>query len=102
MCGICGYIAKAGERADRTVVERMNRQLYSRGPDDCGYFVSGPTALGMRRLAIIDLHTGQQPMANEDRSVWVVQNGELYNYRQLREELAQRGHRFKTQSDTEV
>jgi len=80
----------------------MTARLWSRGPDDCGYYVEGPVAIGMRRLAIIDLQTGQQPIANEDESVWVVQNGEIYNYRQLRQQLQRRGHKFKTQSDTEV
>jgi len=80
----------------------MTERLRSRGPDDCGYYLDGPVALGMRRLAIIDLKTGQQPIANEDRSVWVIQNGEIYNYRQLRQQLQARGHRFRTQSDTEV
>jgi asparagine synthase (glutamine-hydrolysing) len=76
--------------------------LVHRGPDDAGYVAEGPAALGMRRLSIIDLETGRQPMCNEDKCVWVVFNGEIYNYRELRSWLEGRGHRFTTASDTEV
>jgi asparagine synthase (glutamine-hydrolysing) len=81
---------------------RMNAALRHRGPDDEGFYLMGPAALAMRRLSIIDLDTGAQPIANEDGSVWVVLNGEIYNFRELRAELEARGHRFATRSDTEV
>ncbi|MBI3465749.1 MAG: asparagine synthase (glutamine-hydrolyzing) [Planctomycetes bacterium] len=102
MCGICGYISGTDQPADRAVIAAMNERLRRRGPDDEGYFVRGPVALGMRRLSIIDLDTGQQPIANEDESVWVVLNGEIYNFQELRRNLEARGHRFRSRSDTEV
>ncbi len=88
--------------ATRSTVEAMCDQIVYRGPDDAGYYVDGGCALGMRRLSIIDLAGGHQPISNEDGSVWVVFNGEIYNYRELRDRLAGRGHRFVTHSDTEV
>ncbi|MCL6554482.1 MAG: asparagine synthase (glutamine-hydrolyzing) [Firmicutes bacterium] len=110
MCGICGELitvrpgAAAGALPppDGRLVARMCARLAHRGPDDQGLAIVGRAALGMRRLAVIDLAGGHQPLANEDGTVWVVLNGELYNYRALRRELARRGHRFRTQSDTEV
>ena len=102
MCGIAGFLAPPGERADRAIVERMIGALRHRGPDATGYHVDGRVALGIARLRIIDLHTGDQPIANEDGSAHVVLNGEIYNYRRLREELSALGHRFATRSDTEV
>jgi asparagine synthase (glutamine-hydrolysing) len=102
MCGIAGFLAPPGERADRAIVERMIGALRHRGPDAVGYHVDGRVALGVARLRIIDLHTGDQPIANEDGSVHVVLNGEIYNYRTLREELTGLGHRFATRSDTET
>jgi len=99
MCGICGV---AGPTADIEAVKRMNATLVHRGPDSDGLFHSGGVALAMRRLSIIDLEGGDQPIANEDGTVTVVQNGEIYNYRELRAELERRGHRFRTHSDTEV
>lgn len=80
----------------------MSEQLRRRGPDDEGYFVQGPVALGVRRLSIIDLQTGQQPISNEDGTVWVIQNGEIYNFPELRRRLESRGHQFRSRSDTEV
>jgi asparagine synthase (glutamine-hydrolysing) len=80
----------------------MTETLFHRGPDDEGYYQDTQAVLGMRRLSIIDLHTGQQPIANETGDVWVVYNGEIYNFRQLRTKLEQRGHKFKTQTDTEI
>lgn len=80
----------------------MNRTLTHRGPDDEGYFVDGPVGLAMRRLSIIDLNSGHQPISNEDETIWIVYNGETYNYLELREELISLGHRFRTRSDTEV
>ena len=101
MCGIAGYVLGRG-RADLETVERMCDQIRYRGPDDSGYYVDGRCALGMRRLSIIDLAGGHQPIPNEDRSLWVVYNGEVYNYRELRRDLEGRGHRFSTVSDTET
>ena len=80
----------------------MCDQIRHRGPDDDGYYVDGRCAIGIRRLSIIDLDTGKQPISNEDETIWVVFNGEIYNYQELRSELASRGHKFKTSSDTEV
>ena len=102
MCGIAGFLAPPGERADRAIVERMIASLRHRGPDAVGYHVEGRIALGVARLRVIDLATGDQPIANEDGSVHVVLNGEVYDYRRLREELGALGHRFTTRSDTEV
>ena len=98
MCGICG-IAGA---ADRARVEAMSATLVHRGPDSGGEHIDGPVGLAARRLSIIDLAGGDQPIANEDGTVTVVQNGEIYNYRALRTDLERRGHRFRTRSDTEV
>jgi asparagine synthase (glutamine-hydrolysing) len=103
MCGICGLVAGERERApDREVLARMSGRLVHRGPDDDGLFCEGPAALAARRLSIIDLAGGHQPIENEDGSAVVVQNGEIYNYRELKRELEGRGHRFATDCDTEV
>ena len=102
MCGICGVISQSGAAESRALVERMNRTLVHRGPDSGGVFVESGAAIAARRLAIIDLETGDQPLTNEDGSVAVVQNGEIYNYRELRGELQASGHEFRTQGDTEV
>ncbi len=88
--------------ADRGLLDRMNGTLTHRGPDDEGSYVSGPVGLAMRRLSIIDLDSGHQPLSNEDGSLWIVFNGEIYNYPELRAELLDRGHCFRTRSDTEV
>ena len=104
MCGISGIFTfdrDCGE-AERAAVQAMNDRLVHRGPDDEGLYLSGPIALGHRRLSIIDVAAGKQPMANEDRTVWVVFNGEIYNHRELQKELTGKGHRFRTRSDTEV
>ncbi len=101
MCGICGIVSANGP-ADPDRLARMSAKLVHRGPDSDGTFAGGQAALAARRLAIIDLETGDQPIANEDGTVHVVQNGELYNYRELREELERDGHRFRTHGDTEV
>lgn len=101
MCGIAGFVKRQGG-AQRVVVQRMCDQIVYRGPDDEGYYVDQYAAIGMRRLSIIDLSQGHQPIANEDESLWVVFNGEIYDYQELRRELANRGHRFKTHSDTET
>ena len=102
MCGICGLVELAGGQPDRDLLERMNETLLHRGPDSGGVHVDGPAGIAARRLSIIDLAHGDQPIPNEDGTVWVVQNGEIYNYRELREELLAAGHRFRTDSDTEV
>src|SRR5512132_469049 len=102
MCGIAGFLAPPGERAERAIVERMIGALRHRGPDAVGYHVDGRAALGVARLRVIDLHTGDQPIANEDGSVHVVLSGEIYNSRALGERLSARGHRLATRSDTEV
>jgi asparagine synthase (glutamine-hydrolysing) len=101
MCGIAGFLLRE-EAADASTVRLMCDQIRHRGPDDEGYYVEGGCALGMRRLSVIDLNTGHQPIANEDRTVWVVFNGEIYNHHELRDRLAQRGHIFRTVSDTET
>jgi asparagine synthase (glutamine-hydrolysing) len=102
MCGICGVFDFSGNRVDRQFVQRMGDRIQHRGPDGAGYYVSGPVGLGNRRLSIIDLEGGQQPQANEDESIQIVFNGEIYNFIELREELVKKGHVFKTRSDTEV
>jgi asparagine synthase (glutamine-hydrolysing) len=102
MCGICGYITGTDQPANREIIGAMNDRLRRRGPDDEGYHLDGNAAIAMRRLSVIDLATGRQPMANEDESVWVVLNGEIYNYLELRIGLESRGHRFRTRSDTEI
>ena len=102
MCGICGLVSLNGDAVDRGVLEEMSAALIHRGPDSEGVFVDNGTGLAARRLAIIDLETGDQPLSNEDGSVTVVQNGEIYNYRELRSELVDKGHSFRTQGDTEV
>jgi asparagine synthase (glutamine-hydrolysing) len=103
MCGICGAVsAQPGPTGSREVLQRMTASMHHRGPDDEGYFVDDHAQLGMRRLAIIDLDTGHQPLTNEDRSLWLVCNGEIYNYRELRRELESKGHQFSSNSDSEV
>ncbi|HSC50601.1 MAG TPA: asparagine synthase (glutamine-hydrolyzing) [Gaiellaceae bacterium] len=101
MCGICGIVSASGP-ADAERLARMSAKLVHRGPDSDGTFLDGPVGLAARRLAIIDLAGGDQPIANEDGTVTVVQNGELYNYPELRTELERAGHRFRTSCDTEV
>lgn len=102
MCGIAGFISRPGERATSERVRRMINTIVHRGPDDEGIHVQGNVGLGMRRLSIIDLSGGRQPIYNEDRSVCIVFNGEIYNFRELRQELESRGHRFYTHTDTEA
>jgi len=101
MCGIVG-IVNVSEAADRGVLERMNGAIRHRGPDDDGYYVRESAGLAMRRLSIIDLAHGKQPIHNADSTKWIVFNGEIYNYRELREDLERGGHRFYTNSDTEA
>ncbi len=98
MCGICGMVG----RPDEDAVRRMTRAMSHRGPDDESYFVAEQVALGFRRLAIIDVRGGRQPLSNEDGSIQVVFNGEIYNHRTLRAQLEERGHTLNTGSDGEV
>jgi asparagine synthase (glutamine-hydrolysing) len=101
MCGIAGFLLRKNE-AKPGDVRAMTDVIRHRGPDDEGIYTDGPCGIGMRRLSIIDLSTGHQPISNEDGSVWVVFNGEIYNYQELRQDLIQRGHQFRTNSDTET
>jgi asparagine synthase (glutamine-hydrolysing) len=103
MCGICGKLMLGNEATvSPELVKAMADTIYHRGPDDDGYYVSGPIGLGFRRLSIIDLQRGHQPVSNEDGTVQIIFNGEIYNYQELRAFLLSKGHVFKTQSDTEV
>ena len=103
MCGVCGiYEYKTHKRVDQQILAGMLSVLHHRGPDDAGVFFDKDVALGMRRLSIIDLDGGKQPISNEDGSITTVFNGEIYNYLPLQEELEGRGHRLRTASDTEV
>ena len=104
MCGICGiyYLDREREVEEETLT-RMARSMRHRGPDDEGFYINGNLGLGHQRLSIIDLSVlGRQPMSNEDNSLWIVCNGEIYNYLELRQQLVARGHRFRSHSDTEV
>jgi asparagine synthase (glutamine-hydrolysing) len=101
MCGIAGFVLRE-QRAQVPLIRAMCDEIRHRGPDDEGFHVDGGCAIGMRRLSIIDLSTGHQPMSNEDGTVWIVFNGEIYSYQELRADLIARGHRFQTASDTET
>src|ERR1044072_2587745 len=103
MCGICGMLDVTGAPSrGREVLGTMNASPTHRGPDSAGELLDGPLAMAMRRLSIIDLAGGDQPIGNEDGSVQAIQNGEIYNYRELAEELRRKGHELRTNSDTEV
>jgi asparagine synthase (glutamine-hydrolysing) len=103
MCGIAGqFNFERREPVDRDTIVRMARSIAHRGPDDEGFFIAGPVGLGFRRLSIIDLAGGHQPMSDPEETVRVIFNGEIYNYRELRAELQGKGHQFRTNSDTEV
>src|ERR1035438_1993831 len=103
MCGIAGiFNTEVGSRVDEATIHRMCESIIHRGPDDEGIYLKDGVGLGMRRLSIIDLSGGRQPIHNEDKTVWVVFNGEIYNFRELRAELEHAGHRFYTNTDTEV
>ena len=102
MCGIAGMVGRPGEVVDAADVHRMCQSIVHRGPDDEGIYAQGPIGLGMRRLSIIDLSGGHQPIHNEDKTIWLVYNGEIYNFPELRQGLVERGHTFYTHSDTEV
>src|SRR4026208_1176970 len=103
MCGIAGqFNFQRREPVERQTIARMARSIAHRGPDDEGFFVAGPVGLGFRRLSIIDLTGGHQPMSDAEETVWIIFNGEIYNYRELRAELQSKGRQFRTNSDTEV
>src|SRR3979409_119996 len=103
MCGICGKLNfDRDNRVSQQLLKAMADPVAHGGPDDDGYYLSGQVGLGFRRLSIIDLAGGHQPLSNEDGTVWIVFNGEIYNYQELRQELLSKGHIFRTQTDTEV
>jgi asparagine synthase (glutamine-hydrolysing) len=103
MCGIAGqFNFQRREPVERETIVRMARSIAHRGPDDEGFFITGPVGLGFRRLSIIDLAGGHQPMSDAEETVWIIFNGEIYNYRELRAELQSKGYQFRTNSDTEV
>src|SRR5262245_13505521 len=105
MCGIAGAVGlgmAVSAAESRELIDRMCGAIAHRGPDDEGHYVAGEAVIGMRRLSIIDIATGRQPLSNENGQVWIVFNGEIYNYRELREKLIAQGHRFRTQTDTET
>jgi len=102
MCGICGFCFSDERPVDRDVLKKMTTALQHRGPDDEGYYTDAGVALGHRRLSIIDLDTGKQPIHNEDESIYVVFNGEIYNFPEIKKDLEEKGHRFYTKTDTEV
>lgn len=103
MCGICGFVSNQKLDQDRfSLINSLNQTLDHRGPDSDGYYINGDVGMGMRRLAIIDIASGDQPIFNEDRSIAIVYNGEIYNFQELRGQLEKYGHIFSTNSDTEV
>jgi len=103
MCGICGiFFPDRSRPASRELLAAMNRSIAHRGPDDEGYFVAENVGLAMRRLSIIDVQSGHQPLSNEDENIWIVFNGEIYNHSDLRKDLEAKGHRYRTRSDTET
>ncbi len=101
MCGICGILSPDKRPVDRELLQAMNAAIVHRGPDGEGFYTAPGVGLAMRRLAVIDLDTGDQPIANEDETVWIVFNGEIFNFPALRADLEARGHRFRTRTDTE-
>ena len=103
MCGICGiFFSNRDWRVQGNILAAMNRSIVHRGPDDEGFFVEENVGLAMRRLSIIDVKSGHQPLSNENRDIWIVYNGEIYNHAELREELEKKGHQYRTRSDTET
>ena len=103
MCGICGIINMLSDHpVQENDLQKMAKTIMHRGPDDEGFYLNTNVGFGFRRLSIIDLHHGHQPMSNEDGTVWIVFNGEIYNFKELRESLIKRGHVFKTNTDTET
>jgi len=103
MCGICGvFNLQSGEPVSRDLIAQMTDLISHRGPDESGMYLNGPVGLGSTRLSIIDLSNGHQPMSNETGDIWIVFNGEIWNYKALRKEFLEKGHRFRTNSDTET
>ena len=102
MCGIAGIVNREDRPVDAALLARMNEAIRHRGPDEDGTYLNGRVGMAMRRLAIIDLESGQQPITNEDRTVWIVYNGEIYNFRELKTRLEKLGHTFVTDCDTET
>ena len=100
MCGVCGFTGQVIDRDQ--VLESMTEVITHRGPDSKGFYTDDYMSMGFRRLSIIDLDEGQQPIYNEDKSLGLTFNGEIYNYRELREELLEKGHQFYTHTDSEV
>jgi len=98
LCGICGFVGFE----DKELLREMCNSIRHRGPDDQGYYIDANVSMGHNRLSIIDLKGGHQPIHNEDGSIWVIYNGEIYNFADLRNELETKGHRFYTSSDTEA
>src|SRR5690348_13990391 len=97
-----GFINNDGSVADRAILEKMNRAIIHRGPDEDGFYLNRNVGTAMRRLSIIDLAGVQQPIHNADNTKWIIYNGEIYNYREIRRDLDRRGHKFYTNSDTEA
>src|SRR5690349_9489401 len=104
MCGIAGFVTKTFNNFDDALLHRMAAAIAHRGPDEEGFFCDRENGIGLanRRLSIIDISGGSQPMSNDDESIWITYNGEIYNFRELRGELESLGRRFKTRSDTDV
>src|SRR5579885_1020836 len=102
MCGIAGFVTLTPQQDSAAVLSRMTEALYHRGPDAHGYYRDAYASLGHRRLSIIDLTSGQQPMCNEDGNLWITYNGEIFNHADLRPALEQAGHRYKSHCDTET
>jgi len=103
MCGITGRINyDRNQLVSHATLKTMSNSIAHRGPDDEGFYIKGNIGLGFRRLSIIDLSTGHQPLSNEDESIWIIFNGEIYNFLELRDNLIKQGHIFKTKTDTET
>jgi len=102
MCGIAGFVNTDGTPADSRLIRRMTGIIAHRGPDADGFYVHGQVAIGHRRLSIIDFTTGGQPMSNEDDSLWITYNGEMFDHAAVRPELEAAGHRYKSHCDTET
>src|SRR5215471_18845908 len=102
MCGITGFVSLTPSASPASVIERMTDPIRHRGPDDSGIFRDPHASLGFRRLAIIDVAGGHQPMTNEDQSTWIIFNGEIFNHASIRPDLEAAGHRYTTRSDTET
>lgn len=102
MCGITGLLYKDGTKPEKRLVQAMSRTLYHRGPDEEGYYFDSCIGFGIQRLKVIDLNTGTQPIHNEDKTIWTILNGEIYNYKDLKKTLINKGHKFYTKSDTET